>query len=75
MPRTLEHHTAQDLHPSEDGDWTLLQKRVDRALWQWDRKLPSNVYGVTRFVIVQDLKCLDFDDLEEAETLFRMMED
>lgn len=69
MPHPLEHH------PAEEGNWTLLQQRVDRALWQWERKLPSDLYGVTRFVIVQDIKRLDFDDIDEAETLFRMMED
>ena len=64
----------QETHPIDDGDWTLLQKRIDRALWQWERRIPTDLYGVTRFVIVQDKSRLDFDDLEEAETLFNMME-
>lgn len=64
----------QENHPLDDGDWTLLQKRVDRALWQWERRIPADLYGVTRYVIVQDKSRLDFDDLEEAETLFNMME-
>lgn len=64
----------QDVPPMGDGDWTLLQERVDRSLWQWERRLPADLYGVTRFVIVQDISRLDFDDLEEAETMFQMME-
>ena len=64
----------QENHPLDDGDWTLLQKRVDRALWQWEHRIPADLYGVTRYVIVQDKSRLDFDDLEEAETLFNMME-
>ena len=23
--------------PADDGDWTLLQSRIDRSFWQWDR--------------------------------------
>ena len=61
--------------PADEGRWTLLQHRLDRALWQWDRKLLRTNSGVTRYVITHDPSRLDFDDFDEAESVFEMMDD
>lgn len=61
--------------PPDEGQWTLLQQRPDRVLWQWDRPLLKTGAGITRFVIMQDPSRLDFDDVDEADTVFQMMED
>jgi hypothetical protein len=61
--------------PPDEGQWTLLQQRLDRALWQWDRPLLKAGSGITRFVITHNPSRLDFDDFDEAENMFEMMED
>lgn len=60
--------------PIGDGSWTLLQQRLDRALWQWDRPLLACNSGVTRFVIMHDPSRLDFDDIDEAQTVFQQLD-
>lgn len=59
--------------PKGDGTWTLLQQRLERSLWQWDRVGIDGHFGVTRFVILNDPARLDFDDFEEAESVFEKM--
>ncbi|MEG1452544.1 hypothetical protein [Brevundimonas sp.] len=61
--------------PKGEGHWTLLQQRLERTMWQWDRTDPGGKASVTRFVIINDPARLDFDDFEEAESLFEKMED
>ena len=60
--------------PTDPGVWTLLQERSDRALWQWDRPLQGRT-ATTRFVIIHDPSRLDFEDFDEAEKMFEMLED
>jgi hypothetical protein len=60
--------------PGDDGDWTLLQSRLDRTFWQWDRA--AAIGGpLTRFVILRAPERLDYDDFDEAESMFVAMGD
>lgn len=59
----------------EDGDRTLLQSRVDRVFWQWDRRPEPTAPPLTRFVIVRPPERLDYDTFDEAESMFEAMED
>ncbi|MEG2731605.1 hypothetical protein [Brevundimonas sp.] len=61
--------------PKGEGAWTLLQQRLERSFWQWDRVTPDGHSRMTRFVIVNDPSRLDFDDFEEAERMFERMGD
>lgn len=60
--------------PSDPGQWILLQERPNRALWQWERR-SGGISPLVRFVITHDPSRLDFDDLDEAETMFERLED
>ena len=59
--------------PSDPGQWTLLQQRTDRALWQWDRERGGST--LTLFVITHPPSRLDYDDFDEAESMFERLED
>jgi len=61
--------------PEEEGDWTLLQSRIDRQFWQWDRHPQPAAPTLTRFVIVRPPERLDYDTFDEAEAMFEAMED
>lgn len=69
------HRTSPPRPPQDPGHWTLLQQRMDRSLWQWDRELPAGNRGITRFVITHDPSRLDFETYDEADTMFRMLDD
>ena len=71
----MMYRMATPTPPKDEGSWTLLQQRLDRALWQWDRPTIKNHANITRFVITHDPSRLDFDDFDEAETVFEMIED
>lgn len=59
----------------EEGEWTLLQSRVDRNFWQWDRRHEPSAPTLTRFVIVRPPERLDYDTFDEAEAMFEAMEE
>ena len=67
-------YIAKPQPPAGEGQWTLLQQRTDRALWQWDRTLLAGRKGVTRFVITHEPSRLDFDSFDEAESMFEMLD-
>jgi hypothetical protein len=59
--------------PPGAGHWTLLQERVDRALWQQDE--PDGEGRIfTRFVILNPPETLTYDDFDEAEAMFLALE-
>lgn len=60
--------------PSGEGRWTLLQQRMNGALWQWDRPMLAGPSRITRYVITRTPSRLDFDNYDEAENMFRQME-
>ncbi|WP_292050489.1 MULTISPECIES: hypothetical protein [unclassified Brevundimonas] len=60
--------------PKDPGHWTLLQQRPDRALWQWERR-SNGGSPLTRYVITHDPSRLEFDDFDEAETMFERLQD
>jgi hypothetical protein len=59
--------------PSEAGTWTLLQSRLDRSFWQWDREAGTNL--VSQFVILRGPDRYDYDTFDEAEALFEALEE
>ncbi|MND94019.1 hypothetical protein D3C80_862220 [compost metagenome] len=61
--------------PQDEGDWTLLQSRLDRSFWQWDRRDRPHETILTRFVIVRPPERLDYDTFDEAESMFEAMGD
>lgn len=61
--------------PVDEGDWTLLQSRIDRSFWQWDRRRDANAPALTRFVILRPPERLDYDDFDEAEAMFEAMDE
>lgn len=54
--------------PTDQGDWTLLQSRLDRSFWQWDRETSRGTH--TRFVILRFEDRYEYDTFDEAEALF-----
>jgi hypothetical protein len=66
-------HTPQP--PADDGDWTLLQSRIDRSFWQWDRRREPSAAITSRFVILRPPERLDYDTFDEAEAMFEAMEE
>ena len=60
--------------PAEEGKWTLLQQRINRILWQWERPMPAGQPDLTRYVITHDGLRLDYDDVDEAEEMSTMMD-
>lgn len=58
--------------PSGPGQWTLLQQRIDRAMWQQDE---TDVTGrsISRFIIVNPPEVLTYDTFDEAETIFEAL--
>lgn len=61
--------------PDDEGDWTLLQSRLDRTFWQWDRRRAPEAPPLTRFVILRPPERLDYDTFDEAESMFLAMGD
>ncbi|MET4685368.1 hypothetical protein [Brevundimonas faecalis] len=61
--------------PGDEGDWTLLQNRIDRSFWQWDRCADPGARPLTRFVILRAPERLDYDDFDEAEAMFEAMDE
>lgn len=61
--------------PRDEGDWTLLQSRIDRSFWQWDRRRAPGAPVVSRFVILRAPERLDYDTYDEAESMFEAMEE
>ncbi|MFK0298218.1 hypothetical protein ACIQTU_03265 [Brevundimonas sp. NPDC090276] len=70
----MNHGPAAPHPPADEGDWTLLQSRLDRSFWQWDRRLGPDTPVLTRFVILRPPERLDYDDFDEAEAMFEAME-
>ena len=60
--------------PGDEGDWTLLQSRMDRSFWQWDRRADA-AHTLTRYVILREPERLDYDDFDEAEAMFQTMDE
>lgn len=71
----MMHRMATPSPPADEGHWTLLQQRIDRALWQWDRPMLKSRSSLTRYVITHDPSRLDFDDYDEAENFFGLLDD
>lgn len=68
--------TAQPPRPPVDaGEWTLLQSRIDRSFWQWDRRPDPDAPVLSRFVILRPPERLDYDTFDEAESMFEAMEE
>ena len=61
--------------PADDGDWTLLQSRVDRSFWQWDRPRETGASVLSLFVILRPPERLDYDTFDEAVAMFEAMEE
>lgn len=59
--------------PEGEGEWTLLQQRIDRSFWQQTRSLGGR--SVTAFVIVRPPQQLRYDTFDEAEAMFEAMEE
>lgn len=58
-------------HPKEEGVWTPLQMRPERAMWQQDRPLGRKV--ISRFWIVNPPETLVYDTFDEAEAMFEAL--
>ena len=65
---------SQAEQPQGEGEWTLLQTRPDRSFWQQTQTLAPGRY-VTWFVIVRTPEQLTYDSFDEAETMFRAMDE
>lgn len=61
-------------HPEGPGEWSLLQSRVDRAMWQQD-KTDAGGRTVSRFVIVNPPEVLTYDTFDEAEAMFLALDE
>ena len=61
--------------PGDAGQWTLLQGRLDRSFWQWDRPVEVGAPPLTRFVILRPPERLDYDTFDEAEAMFEAMDE
>lgn len=61
-------------HPEGPGEWTLLQSRVDRAMWQQD-DVDAGGRTLSRFVIVNPPEVLIYDTFDEAEAMFLALEE
>lgn len=61
-------------HPPGPGAWTLLQQRIDRAMWQQDE---TDAAGgtISRFLIVNAPETLTYDTFDEAEAMFEALGD
>lgn len=64
---------SRPLPPSEAGTWTLLQSRLDRSFWQWDRE--AGLAIISQFVILRGPDRYDYDTFDEAEALFAAFEE
>ena len=65
---------SQPEPPKGEGDWTLLQARSDRSFWQQTRTLAPG-RSVSWFVIVRPPEQLSYDTFDEAEAMFRAMDE
>ena len=65
---------SQPETPKGDGAWTLLQTRPDRSFWQQTRTLAPG-RSVSWFVIVRPPEKLSYDTFDEAEAMFRAMDE
>lgn len=65
---------SQPEPPQGEGEWTLLQSRPDRSFWQQTQILAPG-RSVTWFVIVRTPEQLTYDSFDEAETMFRAMDE
>ena len=54
--------------PSDQGHWILLQGRMDRSFWQWDREMGGETFS--HFVIMRGKDRYEYDTFDEAEALF-----
>ncbi|MNE91098.1 hypothetical protein D3C80_1886720 [compost metagenome] len=64
---------SQPEHPRGEGEWTLLQQRIDRSFWQQTRSLEGR--SVTWFVIARPPEQLTYDTFDEAEAMFEAMDE
>jgi len=65
---------SQPQPPRGEGTWTLLQSRADRSFWQQTRTLTPE-RSVTWFVISRPPEQLSYDSFDEAEAMFRAMDE
>lgn len=61
-------------HPEGPGEWSLLQSRVDRLMWQQD-ETDADGRTVSRFVIVNPPEVLTYDTFDEAEAMFLALDE
>ena len=54
--------------PTDQGRWTLLQSRIERSFWQWDRETTRGNF--THFVILRGSDRYEYDTFDKAEQLF-----
>ena len=60
--------------PEGPGQWTLLQEMFGRQMWQQDEVAgPDEI--LSRFVIVNPPEVLTYDTFDEAEAMFRAMDE
>ncbi|PRA31692.1 hypothetical protein CQ024_06295 [Brevundimonas sp. MYb27] len=64
---------SQAGRPEGEGEWTLLQQRIDRSFWQQTRSLEGR--SLTTFVIVRSPEQLRYDTFDEAEAMFEAMDE
>jgi len=65
---------SQPEPPQGERERTLLQTRSDRSFWQQRRALAPG-RSVTWFVIVRPPEQLSYDSFDEAEAMFRAMDE
>ncbi|WP_296175014.1 hypothetical protein [uncultured Brevundimonas sp.] len=64
---------SQTGRPEGEGEWTLLQQRIDRSFWQQTRSFEGR--SLTTFVILRPPEQLRYDTFDEAEAMFRAMDE
>lgn len=60
--------------PEGDGEWALLQTRIDRSFWQQTVDTGDG-RSMTWFVIARPPEQLAYDTFDEAEAMFEAMEE
>ena len=68
------HFMDKPTHPPGPGVWTLLQQRIDRAMWQQDETDAAG-RAISRFLIVNPPETLTYDTFDEAEAMFETLGD
>ncbi len=58
--------------PQGPGQWTLLQQRLDRSMWQQEEADETGRI-LSRFIIVNRPEVLTYDTFDEAEAMFEAL--